>query len=179
MRTPPTKRELGLLAGLATTEGFAGKVEALRAEMDLWCADGPLYVRLADGRRSSLDQFEKWKVGRHLVSPEPAPWGTWELNDGGKYITKAPPGSSAHEYGLAIDFGIIDSRGTAKTADDRYVPSYVHTPDGTIIVHPAWQKLGELAKAAGLQTGLHWRRPWDFGHVEHPRWTKLAGRAVG
>lgn len=178
MRTVPTKRELDFLAGLAETDGFRGKVEALRAEIDLWCADGPLYVRLADGRRSSADQFEKWKVGRHLVSPDPAPWGTWELDEGGKFVTRAPPGSSAHEVGLAADFGIIDSRGTAKTADDRWVPSYVHRPDGSVVVHEAWLELGRRAKALGLQTGLHWRKPWDFGHVEHPLWQKL-GRAAG
>ena len=166
MRTPWSRAELRFIETLSPKDDFKLKVRTLRTLMDEWCGSGPLYVYVADGARSAEDQLAKWRVGRVETSP-----GVWKVV--GKTITKAPPGSSAHEVALAADLGVVDSMDTASRADDAWVPDYVRNTDGTIEVHPAWAKLGEYAKTLGLQTGLHWKRPWDFGHVEHPDWKTL------
>lgn len=77
-------------------------------------------------------------------------------------VTDAPPGKSAHNYGLAIDI----------------VPMVNGKPDwnGT---DPVWQTLGEL----GQQAGLEWAGEPGFPfpeepHFQHPQWRTLAGIAA-
>jgi len=75
--------------------------------------------------------------------------------------TKAGPGQSAHNHGLAVDFAV-----RVYTRDDA----------GKILVDgPAmwtwsgkapWAKLKTMAKLVGLDIPI----AWDLGHVQPPQW---------
>ncbi len=90
--------------------------------------------------RSGVEQAALYAKGRS----EPGP-----------IVTKAMPGQSAHQYGLAIDFVIIDA-GKADWSGDS----------------PAWNKAIAMAQIRGM----HSLRPMESAHLEHPGWKTLAGR---
>lgn len=94
--------------------------------------------------RSNADQAALWAKGR--TAP-------------GKIVTKAPPGQSAHNHGLAIDI----------------VPLIHGKPDWDG-EDPIWQRIGQL----GIAAGLEWAGAPDFpfhelAHFQHPTWRKIAG----
>jgi peptidoglycan L-alanyl-D-glutamate endopeptidase CwlK len=94
--------------------------------------------------RSNADQAALWAQGR--TAP-------------GKIVTKALPGQSAHNYGLAIDV----------------VPIVNGKPDWDG-VHPIWQQIGALGVAAGLE----WAGAPDFpfhewAHFQMANWREVAG----
>jgi peptidoglycan LD-endopeptidase CwlK len=77
----------------------------------------------------------------------------------GHIVTDAPPGESAHNYGLALDI----------------VPMVNGKPDweGT---DPVWQRVGALGEAAGLEWAGAPGFPFhEMPHFEHPTWRALAG----
>jgi peptidoglycan L-alanyl-D-glutamate endopeptidase CwlK len=71
----------------------------------------------------------------------------------GKIITKAPPGSSFHNFGLAVDFGVF--------RDKKYLDG--SDPKTASAMHKA---AGELAKEHGLRWGGHFRSIVDEPHFE-------------
>lgn len=73
----------------------------------------------------------------------------------GHPVTKAPPGSTYHEYGRAVDFVLLEHGKITKATDE--------TSD------PAWQRFGRKVDELGLCWGGHWPSIPDGGHVEdHP-----------
>ena len=79
------------------------------------------------------------------------------------WVTKSPPGSSAHNYGLAFDF----------------VPSHAGKPVWDE-KDPAWAVLGAIGTACGLDWGGTWvergitKNFNDLPHLQHPDWKRLA-----
>lgn len=71
----------------------------------------------------------------------------------GKRVTKAKPGQSAHNFGLAFDF----------------VPMIGGKPEWSG-KHPVWQELGAMAEACGLEWGGRWRGFLDLPHCQEPNW---------
>ncbi len=77
----------------------------------------------------------------------------------GAIVTDAPPGESAHNYGLALDVvplvnGKCDWQGS----------------------HPVWQQLGALGQAAGLEWAGAPGFPFhELPHFQMPGWRTLAG----
>lgn len=72
-------------------------------------------------------------------------------------VSKAPPWSSAHQYGLAVDYVPLRDYGDPRSwfwpnADD-----------------PIWALLGEQAVNCGLIRNISWDKP----HVEHPIWNSI------
>jgi peptidoglycan LD-endopeptidase CwlK len=77
----------------------------------------------------------------------------------GHIVTNAPPGESAHNYGLALDV----------------VPIVNGKPDwrGT---DPVWQQLGALGEQAGLTwLGAPGSRFPEEPHMELPNWRQVVG----
>ena len=58
----------------------------------------------------------------------------------GRKVTNAPPGSSAHNFGLALD------------------------------AVPLWNRYGTCARLAGLEWAGDWTRFREFPHVQMPNW---------
>lgn len=71
----------------------------------------------------------------------------------GAVVTNARAGQSAHQYGLAFDFVIMDSG----------------KPDwgGN---SPAWDRAIDFGEASGLQS----LRPMESAHLQDPNWKALA-----
>ena len=110
--------------------------------VDLWLADmhaSNLSELITCTLRSGAEQDALYAKGR----TEP-----------GKIVTKARAGQSAHQYGLALDFVILDA-GKADWSGDSL----------------AWNDAIELAQNRGLQS----LRPMESAHLQHPNWKQLAG----
>lgn len=71
----------------------------------------------------------------------------------GKVVTKAPPGYSAHNYGLAADL--------APMKDGKI---WWNAPD--II----WQQMADVAVKLGLDAGYYFKSFKDMPHVEDKSW---------
>lgn len=70
----------------------------------------------------------------------------------------SPPGKSMHEFGLALDLGIL--------VNGKYIT------DGA---HPGYKMIGEVAKAHGWDWGGDWGGDKDPDHIEyHPGETPRA-----
>lgn len=74
----------------------------------------------------------------------------------GRVVTYAKPGSSAHNYGLAMDVVPIVGGKAVWNAKD-----------------PAWQVYGEEVKKAGLEWAGGWRQFREFPHAQVPAWRTL------
>jgi len=75
----------------------------------------------------------------------------------GKIVTKARPGESYHNFGLAFDFAVIQ--------------------DGTLIwnpEHPDWKRFVRLGKQCGFAWGGDWTSFTDFPHLQLARAPSLA-----
>jgi peptidoglycan LD-endopeptidase CwlK len=93
-----------------------------------------------NGFRSMTYQAQLYAKGRTTKGPK---------------VTKAKPGQSPHNFGMAMDF----------------IPFVGHR---TYHVKPVWWlKFGLAAKAAGLTWGGSWKKFLDRPHVELPGWRKL------
>ena len=94
--------------------------------------------------RSLEEQQALWEQGRTTPGP---------------IVTRAKPGQSAHNYGLAVDV----------------YPLY-HGKLITDESHPIWQELGNFAQARGLQWyGVPDAEFHEMPHFQHPQWKTIAG----
>lgn len=112
-----------------------------RSMADAWLLDmlsANLHLIITCTLRSEAEQDALYAQGRTTPGP---------------IVTKAKAGQSAHQYGLALDFVIMDNG----------------KPDWGGI-SPAWDKAIELAEARGLQS----LRPMESAHLQHPRWRELS-----
>lgn len=94
---------------------------------------------ISDARRTMARQAEIYAQGR--TKP-------------GKIVTKAPPGSSAHNFGLAVDLWPL-------LPDDDFDWK---APD------KLFKTMADIAVGMGLTAGYYFHSIHDAPHVEHPRW---------
>jgi peptidoglycan L-alanyl-D-glutamate endopeptidase CwlK len=74
----------------------------------------------------------------------------------GSVVTNARPGSSWHNFGLAVDLGLFDGR------------TYVDSKDPAR-AERVYRSIAEIAKEYGIEWGGNWRRFKDTPHFEyHP-----------
>ena len=79
----------------------------------------------------------------------------------GDVVTKAPPGESAHEWGMAMDL-VLDIEGVNPWSGLKHKRAQFE---------PYWRAYADIAKDEGLITGFHsWG--WDFPHIQLPMWTQ-------
>ena len=114
---------------------LAAKIRQVAEMMEL--ASEP--VRTIAGFRAWMAQERLWAQGRTQAGP---------------IVTDARPGASWHEFGMAVDLGIIRLLGEPGWAPD----------------DPAWQKLGNVGKTVGLFWG------GDFVHNPDRPHFQLTGR---
>lgn len=92
-------------------------------------------------RRTMADQREIYAQGR--TKP-------------GKVVSNAPPGSSAHNYGLAADLAPLKKDGSIWWEAPKKI----------------WQQMADEAVKLGLTAGFYFKTIFDGPHVEHPEWRK-------
>lgn len=123
-------------------------IDAIERMQNL-CESRGYHVRVTDCLRPTERQAELWAKGRQLSST-----GDWTIVDPGKVVTRARPGTSPHEYGLAMDVLICDDIHVRAMPDDS----------------PAWREWRDCVAAAGLVSGCDFKRLRDCPHAEMPRW---------
>lgn len=112
-----------------------------RSMVDAWLLDmlaSGLHLLITCTLRSGAEQDALYAKGR--TAP-------------GAIVTRAQAGQSAHQYGLALDFVILDNGKPDWSGDSL-----------------AWNKAIELAEARGLQS----LRPMESAHLQHPNWKAIA-----
>lgn len=124
-----------------------------------------LAIRVVQGLRTFKEQQDLYDQGR--TKP-------------GKIVTNAKPGSSYHNYGLALDFAILydkDKNGTYETLSWDTVKD--EDKDGV----KDWVEIANVFKAGGWTWGGNFKSILDMPHVEKPfgnNWrTLLAKRSAG
>jgi peptidoglycan L-alanyl-D-glutamate endopeptidase CwlK len=99
--------------------------------------------RVVQGLRTMAQQQALWQKGRDangiIIDPK-------------SIVTRARPGFSYHNYGLAVD--IVPSMDVK-----RFIPDWN-------VRHPIWQHIVNAAHASGLTTGATWRDFPDWPHVQ-------------
>jgi peptidoglycan L-alanyl-D-glutamate endopeptidase CwlK len=118
--------------------GLHPKVQQLAKEFLGRCKKAGLGVRVIDGLRTYAQQAELYAKGRTLP---------------GKIVTKAGPGQSMHNFGLAFDIGIF--------VDNKYLPESAQ-----------YAAAGAVGKELGLTWGGDFQSIKDEPHFElRPSWS--------
>ena len=116
------------------------KLAALVRQMADQLAQSGVSIRVTQGLRSWNEQLALWLKGRdaqgNIVDPK-------------KVVTKAAPGHSWHNFGLAVDVA----------------PFTDNTPDWNL-EHPAWKKIVAVGESLGLTSGSEWRTFPDWPHFQ-------------
>jgi peptidoglycan L-alanyl-D-glutamate endopeptidase CwlK len=95
----------------------------------------PERLRVTQGVRSWQEQEKLYAQGRTLP---------------GNVVTKAAPGHSWHQFGLAVDLVPVDSAGS---------------PDWNV-QHPVWQRLVYIGETLGLVSGALFHSFPDWPHFQ-------------
>lgn len=117
---------------------LAAKIHLLAAMLE----DEGIVFRVTQGLRSWNDQQKLWQQGRD---------SNGNIVDLTKVVTKAPPGHSWHEYGLAVD--VVPMNQTPPQPDWN-------------ITHPDWQRLVAVGESLGLFSGTEFHDIKDTPHFQ-------------
>jgi len=98
-------------------------------------------IKVTQGLRSWSDQMALWLKGRDARG---------NIVDPTKVVTKAAPGHSYHQFGLAVDVA----------------PFTDNTPDWNVN-HPAWKRIVTVGESLGLVSGSGWRSFPDWPHFQY------------
>lgn len=112
---------------------------AVRKMADMLAVSG-VTIKVTQGLRSWNDQQVLWQKGRDADG---------NITNPAQVVTKAPPGHSWHNFGLAVDVA----------------PFQDGTPDWNV-AHPVWQKIVAVGESLGLVSGSSWRTFPDWPHFQ-------------
>lgn len=101
-------------------------------------------VAIFEGLRPYERQKELWLKGRDEQG---------RIVDRTKIVTKAPPGMSYHQYGLAVDI-VFDADSTK--------PGWQWSWDAKW----PWKKLADLGKSHGLESAYYWKAFPEAPHYQ-------------
>jgi peptidoglycan LD-endopeptidase CwlK len=115
-------------------------------------------VRVVQTLRTLEEQEAVYQKGRtrpgepchHWLPPRVRPVGSCRVHPLGATVTKAKPGESAHNYGLAFDVAF-------------------ETDGGGVSWEGPWDTVGGLGEHFGLEWGGRWTTP-DRPHFQLPNW---------
>lgn len=119
------------------------KVKAARDQLIRNCQKKQIQIRITQGLRTFTEQDELYAQGR--TKP-------------GNIVTHAKGGQSYHNYGLAIDFVVIDP----KTQQPNWDLSF----DGNNNGRSDWLEVAEEGKKLGFAWGGDWQGFKDYPHLE-------------
>ncbi len=100
-----------------------------------------------------LKQLKQEGYDVRMVEGMRSPKRQAQLLASGQGVTKAGPGRSCHNWGLAIDSAVYVNGKPSWDLDNPHVAQ-------------GYARYGELAKQAGLSWGGDWKDPVDMPHVE-------------
>ena len=126
----------------------------------LACENAGHVLRVTHTMRTRDEQLHLYAQGRELRD------GLWVVTNPSRVVTKAMPGHSAHNFGMAFD--------VCWEGGDPYLHAYevAHKK-----VDPRWFAIGEIGEA---KIGLSWGGPrgpkddftFDNPHFQRPNWRR-------
>lgn len=119
------------------------KVKRAKDQLIRNCQNKQIEIRITQGLRTFDEQNELYAQGR--TKP-------------GNIVTYAKGGQSYHNYGLAIDFVVIDPV--------RKQPVWDHSFDGNQNGRSDWVEVAEEAKKLGFEWGGDWQGFKDYPHLQ-------------
>lgn len=117
-------------------------------------------VRVVQGLRTFEEQDKLYQLGRTVKNVDGFHAVKKPL---GNRVTNAKPGSSYHQYGLALDFVILldrDSNGTYEEV------SWSTVRDGDVDGVADWEEIALVFMLHGYEWGGQWRTFVDLPHVQ-------------
>lgn len=138
------------LAGL--DKRFQKVARAVVDDLNLACTEENCSVHVAFGTRTNAEQLKLWAKGRTMIE------GQWKVTDAKAVVTRAAPGSSPHNFGLAVDVPLL------RDSDGKWLPGHDRRWD-TIV-----RRIVELH---GLVWGGNFKGLRDCAHFEHPQWKTM------
>jgi peptidoglycan LD-endopeptidase CwlK len=133
---------------------------ALNAYQEIGCAlTGKAICRVQEGLRTFEVQQAYYDLGRSKVNTD----GKSKSKPMGNVITNARPGTSFHQYGLALDYVLlVDTNGDMKFETPKWDTNGDYDGD-----HKAdWIEIANIFKKHGFSWGGDWRTFIDMPHVE-------------
>ena len=118
-----------------------------------------VFIVFTDGLRTNEDQAILYGKGRKNYYYN----GKSYSNPAAKVVTKAKPGTSMHNFGLALDFVTCD--GFGKNID--------------WVVGRNWKRAAAIAKELGFTWGGDWKSFYDAPHIEYSRGFTASQIAAG
>lgn len=115
------------------------KVQPLAQQLINLSKEKGIFLIITEGKRSSERQAELYQKGRNAQG---------EIVDPGAIVTRAKPGTSKHETGLAFDIAFADQNGKPTYKSDK------------------WDEVGSLAESLGLKWGKYFKGLRDLPHFQ-------------
>lgn len=134
-------------------------VHARAVELIRRCWAENVFIVFTDGLRTNEDQAVLYGKGRKNYYYN----GKSYSNPTAKIVTKAKPGTSMHNFGLALDFVTCD--GFGKNID--------------WVVGKDWKRAAAIAKELGFTWGGDWKSFYDAPHIEYSRGFTASQIAAG
>lgn len=105
-----------------------------------------ILVQISSGFRSNEDQAYIYGQGRTGYI-----WNGKVYGSKGSIVSNAPPGTSIHNYGLAIDYFLVSDDGNKSLWT----------------VNDDWKRVAEIAKSMGFVWGGDWKSIKDYSHLQY------------
>lgn len=146
---------------ISRSKARLGKVhpslEEYTVELIKRCYNEGIRVQISSGYRSLEDQAWIYGQGRPTYV-----WNGKKYGTSGKIVSNAQPGSSIHNYGLAIDYFLVSEDGK----------------NSIWTVNKEWRRVAEIAKGMNFEWGGDWS--WkDYPHLQFNRGLTVKQLAAG
>ena len=126
--------------------GINSVVKAAAIELISRAYQEGIYIKITHGHRTMEEQAVLYGKGRSTY----VYGGKQYAAPKEKKVTNAKPGSSMHNFGLAVDFVVTNENGTAAYWS----------------IDKSWKRVGAIAKTLGFSWGGDWSSFKDYPHLE-------------
>lgn len=122
------------------------------------CYREGILVQISSGFRSNEDQANIYGQGRPSYI-----WNGRKYGSKGSIVSNAQPGTSVHNYGLAIDYFLVSDDGNKSlwTVNDK------------------WRRVAAIAKSMGFEWGGDWTSFKDYPHLQFTKGLSIAQLRAG
>ena len=122
------------------------------------CYNEGIKVQISSGFRSNEDQAYIYGQGRPNYI-----WNGKVYGSKGSIVSNAPPGTSIHNYGLAIDYFLVSEDGN----------------NSLWTVNDNWKRVATIAKSMGFEWGGDWKNFKDYPHLQYNQGLTIADLKAG
>lgn len=122
------------------------------------CYKEGVLVQISSGYRSNIDQAYIYGQGRPNYI-----WNGKKYGSSGSIISHATPGTSIHNYGLALDYFLVSDDGNQSlwTVNDK------------------WRRVASIAKSMGFEWGGDWTSFKDYPHLQYTKGLTISQLKAG